>query len=161
MAVALHTTPLRFVGVNIAQRKVIWYKKWGILSFRPKFNYLHYIFHIWNDPHALGIWWKHTHWNVYKSVHWYRQKIAQKKVIWYKKWEILSFGPKFNYLHYIFHIWRDPHAPRYMEKTYTLKRVQMCPLVSSEHRRLRRVHQRTLEFGINSGQFIIKNTREN
>ena len=81
----------------------------------------------------IAIWGKHTHWNVYKCVHWYRQNIAQKKVIWYKKFEILSFRPKFHFLNYIFHIWRDPHAHRYMGKTYTLKRVQICPLVSSEY----------------------------
>ena len=120
---------------NIAQKKVIWYKKWEILSFRPKFHFLNYIFHIWRDPHAPRYMGKHTHWNVYKCVHWYRQKIAQKKVIWYKKWEILSFGPKFHFLNYIFHIWRDPHAPRYMGTNIQIETCTnfTCPLVPSEY----------------------------
>ena len=60
-------------------------------------------------------------------------KTAQTKVIWLNNWEILSFRPKFHFQTIFFHISRNPNAPRFMGKTYTLEGVHMCPLVSSEY----------------------------
>ena len=101
-------------------------------SFRPKFHFLNYIFHISRELHKGRYTLRPYTLQYVYSCPLVLSQIYNIEKLYGNKWIITSFRTKFHFLNYIFHISREPHKGRYTLRPYTLQYVYSCPLVMSQ-----------------------------